>query len=266
MNMPTTDYNQQLLCYLQNWRQLLEQWAAMAAGSPFLTGPPVLPTAPAGGQFIPPMGPFMQFLPPMPVMPPIPSTPMGPPTPTVSPAPGDYAQQLFSHLQAWRQYLEQATGAVPAPTQATTAPANDGGKTGAQPWSDVPIPPDDEYASKGIPKSADGTGSNSTWPPKLVSRAPSKYHQSQLTAVGTEPAATPFDGPNVDILREPFQMADPTTLAARPDASRPISEAIARPEVGSAFVRTMNSVDHTTLPQATPRSLFSTPGAPESFR
>ncbi|GAB4972236.1 hypothetical protein MAHJHV57_50230 [Mycobacterium avium subsp. hominissuis] len=31
---PTTDYNQQLLAYLQAWRELLERWTAMCAATP----------------------------------------------------------------------------------------------------------------------------------------------------------------------------------------------------------------------------------------
>ncbi|MEE6139440.1 hypothetical protein SKC41_24310 [Mycobacterium sp. 050128] len=262
--MPATDYNQQLLCYLQNWRQLLEQWAAMAARSPLLTGP-------AGGPLMPPFMPFMQSMPPMP---PMPMGPMAPPMAPVSPAPpapADYAQQLFSYLQAWRQYLEQATGAAPVPTQAWTAwqppagPAGDAGKAGSQPSPDAPVPPGDGYASKGAPQSDDENSSTSTWPPKLVYREPGKYYQSQLTAVSSDPAATPFDGPHVDRPHEQFQMADPATLAARPAASRPVSQATARPEVGSAFLRTINSVGPiASAPVA--RSLFSAPSASAQLR
>lgn len=117
MSTPATDYNQQLLAYLQTWRQLLDQWMAMAAGLPFPTPPSVMPTAPSGGYFMPPTAPFMP-----------PSVPFMPPTasvPPMPPAPADYTQQLFSYLQAWRQYLEQMTGAKPgAPPASTAQPAN----------------------------------------------------------------------------------------------------------------------------------------------
>jgi hypothetical protein len=275
MSMPTTDYNQQLLCYLQNWRQLLEQWAAMAAGSPFLTAPPVLPTAPAGGQFMPPTAPFMPFMPFMPPMPP--TAPVSP----APPAPADYTQQLFSYLQAWRQYLEQQTSAIPASPQAWTAqqptavPANDGGKSGPRP-PDVPIPPDDPTGSKGVLQSDDHEGSGPI-PPKVVPRAPSNVHQSQLSDISLDPAAIPFDRPFDGPFDGPFegpfegpgerfQMADPVTLSARPGASRPISEASARPEVNSAFRSAMNRVGPIASPQIAPRSLFSNPGASTRFR
>jgi hypothetical protein len=238
MSMPTTDYNQQLLHYLQNWRQLLEQWAAMAAGSPFLIAPHM---APGGGQFMPPMGPFMHFMPPL---------PMGPPTGPVSPAPpapADYAQQLFGYLQAWRQYLEQAAGAGPASPQAGTPAHGDGQSNTAGP-PDVPTPPDDTTGSRGVLQSDDHRGSGVV-PPQVIPRAPGKVMQSQLTATNADPLG--FGG-----ARMPFQMTDPATLAARPAAARPISEAAAQPEVGSAFHGVMNRVGSTS-PQVAPRSLLS---------
>lgn len=251
MSMPTTDYHQQLLCYLQNWRQLLEQWAAMAAGLPLLTAPPVLPTAPAGGQFMAPFMPAMPLMPPMPFMPPV------APTAPVPPAPADYTQQLFSYLQAWRQYLEQATGASPASQpapiaqQPTAVPANDSGKTGPRRPPDVLIPPGDPTGGKGVLQSDDHKGSNPKWPP-LQDVPPGNYHQTQLTGTSFNPAATPFDRP-FDGPGERFQMADPVTLSARPGASRLLSEATAHPEVGSAFLRTMNSVEHAAAPQIASR-------------
>lgn len=258
MSMPAPDYNQQLLCYLQNWRQLLEQWAAMAAGSPFLTAPPVLPTAPAGGQFMPPFMPFMPFMPPMPVGPP---TGAGSPVP---PAPGDYTQQLLSYLQAWRKYLEQATGASPAwpwawaPPAPTAGPADDGGKTG--PNRPPPNGPDDGGGSNGVPQS-DDTRDSDAIPPKLMDRPPFRSDQTQIAAPNLGPLATPFDRPG-----ERFQMPDPSVLSARPITSHPMSEATARPETGSAFLRTMHSVEGTASPTVEPRSLFSVPGASTSFR
>lgn len=273
MSMPATDYNQQLLSYLQNWRQLLEQWAAMAAGSPFLTAPPVLPTAPAAGQFMPPFMPYMPYLPPLPPMPmamPMPmgpAGPIGPPTAAASPAPpapADYAQQLFGYLQAWRQYLEQATGASPAwpqagaPAPPTAAPAPDGGKTGPNRPPNGPTPPENPSGDTGFPQS-DDTKKSDPIPPKLVDRPPFRSDQTQLTEINFDPIATPFDRPG-----ERFQMADPAVLAARPITS--MSEATAHPEVGSAFLRTMNNVGHTASVPVEPRSLFSTPGASTSFR
>lgn len=270
MSMPTTDYNQQLLCYLQNWRQVLEQWAAMAAGAPFLTAPPVPPSNPAAGQFMTPFMPFMPPMPPMPFIPPtpfMPPTPMGPPTAVgapAPPAPADYAQQLFGYLQAWRQYLEQATGASPAWPQAGTPPSptavrpDDGDNSGPNRPPNGPGPRGNGGGGLGMPQSDDKSG---PIPPKLIDRPPDRPNQSQITETNFDPIATPFDHPG-----ERFQMPDPAVLAARPITSHPVSQATAGPEVGSAFLRTMNSVEHTASPQAEPRSLFSTPGASTSFR
>jgi hypothetical protein len=86
------NYNQQLLNYLQAWRQLLEASAALTSGMP--------------------MGPSPMGMPPMPSMPPMPFMPPMTAPGTVPPGaspPADYSQQLFGYLQAWRQYLEHAT-------------------------------------------------------------------------------------------------------------------------------------------------------------
>ncbi|WNG93951.1 FAD-dependent oxidoreductase [Mycobacterium sp. ITM-2016-00318] len=115
------DSNQHLLAYLQAWRQLLE---ASASVTPALLFPP-------GTSGMPPMPPMPGGIPPIPPMPPgMPGSGGGgalnPPT--------DYAQQLFSHLQAWRQYLEQAVGAASG-TGMAQAP---GHSSGAQPATAQP--------------------------------------------------------------------------------------------------------------------------------
>jgi hypothetical protein len=109
MSMPSTDYSQQILAYLEVWREILEQSTTAAAG--------LAPMLPTGIPFVPPMPPGMPGMPPgMPGMPPMP-----PAGPVVPPAPADYAQQLFRYLQAWRQYLEQMTGAMPGSAQSGSA-------------------------------------------------------------------------------------------------------------------------------------------------
>ena len=60
--MLTTDYNQQMLAYLQTWRQLLEQWTTMAAGLPSPTALFATPLMPP----MPQMPPTVPFMPPMP--------------------------------------------------------------------------------------------------------------------------------------------------------------------------------------------------------
>lgn len=245
MSMPTTDYNQQLLCYLQYWRQLLEQWTGMAVGAPFLTAPP---TPPSGMQFMPPT---MPFTPSMPFMPPM---PMGPPTAPMPPAPGDYAQQLFSYLQAWRQHLEQTMGAgsvLQAGTaqQASTAPANGVGTSGnGRP--DAPSPAGGPANSKAQSDKKD----SDPVPPKVL-REPTVANQTAQSEIGLNPAILGLADP-----RERFQMADPRILSARPEASRPTSEAPASQAVGSAFISAMNRVEPGAATPVIPRSLFSTPG------
>ncbi len=111
------DYPQQLYAYLQAWRQLLESAAALAAAMPLpgvVPGLPVMPAPAAPPQFA---------------------------------APADPTQQLFAHLQAWRQYLEQTVGAAgtapgPVTPPEPAQPAAPGGSTtGAQSSSSSSVPP-----------------------------------------------------------------------------------------------------------------------------
>ncbi len=100
---------QQLLAYLQAWRQYLEQTTGTT--TPAQLSPPV----PWGMSATPPA---------LPLMPP----PMPPAAASIAmtPPPADYTQQLLAYLQAWRQYLEQAMGtAAPGrshPSYPATAP------------------------------------------------------------------------------------------------------------------------------------------------
>jgi hypothetical protein len=264
MFTPATDYNQQLLAYLQTWRQLLEQWTAMTAGLPFPTAPFAMPTAPPGGPFTPPTMPFM---------PPMPPTASVAPTP---PAPADYTQQLFGYLQAWRQYLEQMTGARPGSPQASTAhpanaapnpPAHHSGIARPARPPDVPIPPGDDTGSD------KAKSSKATWP--RMELAPDSYISSQVTGSGFAPAG-PFDrglgGPQV--LSPPdydfgyrfdpslrLRTTGPAIPSAGPETSRYTPEAPAENPVGSPFLSAMERVEPPAAPQVAPRSLFSTPGA-----
>src|SRR4051794_28566325 len=180
MFTPTTDYNQQLFRYLQTWRELLEQWSTMTGGLPFPTAQSAMPTAPPGA-FMPPMPPMSA----MPPMSPIASMP---------PAPADYTQQLFGYLQAWRQYLEQMTGAWPGSphtvaAQSTNASAHQAANVGSAPRSphrpDVDIPPDNSggtksnFGSKSARESSVQQGTSPTWPP-FVDVAPSTEGGTQV--------------------------------------------------------------------------------------
>jgi FAD dependent oxidoreductase len=100
---------QQLLAYMQIWRQLLEQTTNVVPGLPF----PAFPTP--GAPLVPPVVTSS----PMP-----PTGAFGPPPGlnAMPPAPADYAQQLFGYLQAWRHYLEQSAGPAGPLAQPTTQP------------------------------------------------------------------------------------------------------------------------------------------------
>lgn len=89
-----TDYAQQLLAYLQAWRQYLEQTKGV------MTPSQPAPPAPGGMPATPPAAPFAP-----PPMPAAASMPMATPS-------TDYTQQLLAYLQAWRHYLEQTMGAL----------------------------------------------------------------------------------------------------------------------------------------------------------
>jgi uncharacterized protein with NAD-binding domain and iron-sulfur cluster len=89
-----TDYAQQLLAYLQAWRQYLEQTKGV------MTPSQPAPPAPGGTPATPPAAPFAP-----PPMPAAASMPMATPS-------TDYTQQLLAYLQAWRHYLEQTMGAL----------------------------------------------------------------------------------------------------------------------------------------------------------
>ncbi|KUI31322.1 oxidoreductase [Mycobacterium sp. IS-1742] len=118
MTTPPFDMNQQLLAYLQAWRQLLEQWTAMAASLPGV-GSPYPPGAPGG---------------------------------PAAPGPADYTQQLFGSLQAWRRHLEQAAAATAqAAPQQSGGHEPDGGPSGAQASSSSgpTAPPEYEYRPPG---------------------------------------------------------------------------------------------------------------------
>jgi hypothetical protein len=185
MTAPRLDAN--LLAYLQAWRQYLEQLASSATMS---VGAPPSAQWPVAA------------VPPMPVAPPGLTMPAVPPTPPAlaappaySPAPPmDYTQQLLATLQAWRQYLEQATPAqsalpstptaaqetvpppvegphIAAPTRpAAPPPAAPARRTGSAYTSEIPSattghaapPPRSLYSSATTPHPG-GTGATTTW-------------------------------------------------------------------------------------------------------
>lgn len=275
MYPPMPGYDQQMFAYLQAWRQFLDQWAAMMPAPSFPMAPSMWPTMPMAGQFMAPAAPFMPSMPPY--MAPTPTAP-GPPitaAPPGPPAPADYTQQLFSYLQAWRQYLEQMTGATPGSPQASQP------SSGQQP------------TAKNPPANDSGNGSNPPWPPSQLNIRPDSPGGSQLSDQASElvdippmseyrseyrhPAVDPTNpfGPTPDTaqLRNPPDYAfgyrdysSPGTLpagavvyTAAPDAGS-IPAAAAQLPVATPFSALMERVEPIASPQSAPKSLFSTPG------
>jgi hypothetical protein len=154
--------NQQLLAYLQVWRQLLEQMANLTAGLPSPNascappGFPAMPAMPPGIPFMPAMPPGMPFIPPVGTNPPMPQAfPFMPPVPNspAPPSPTDYTQQLFGYLQAWRQYLEQASDTA-APSPSPPHPGTSNSQSSVQPPSTEPTQPTGQSAPAEQPNSA----------------------------------------------------------------------------------------------------------------
>ncbi|WP_369829105.1 hypothetical protein [Mycobacterium sp. 852002-50816_SCH5313054-b] len=280
--MPTTDYSQQMLAYLQGWRQLLEQWTAIAAASSFMNAPyampSAMPSAPPGMPFMPPSAPFM---------PPMPPTAQVAPAP---PAPADYTQQLFAYLQAWRQYLEQTTGATPGSAQAppeqqpTAQPADTsagGPPTGGDGKSRPPRPPvgptpPGDGGGGTMSTSGARKGSTVTWPPVEL-LPPGSYTVTQISGPVSGPVgpfvsasehAQVLSPPEYDFgyqFNGPRRRADPAAAAAASSAARRaapyVTEAAAQQSLASPFSNAMERVEFGASPSVARRSLYSSAGA-----
>jgi hypothetical protein len=218
-------------------------------------------------------------MPPMPPMPPMPTTPVSP----MPPAPADYTQQLFSYLQAWRQYLEQMTGATPGSPQPSTAqPANGwdtrvdyGGEATPVRLQGEPSSSGDDTGSGSTPGGNVVKGSSPVLPPHLVPLAPHSDVGAQDPAPPQRPPglSTPANevqqvlrrpGYDYGYLADPFRPAPSLASAissARPEASRDAPEAPAQRPKGSPFLSAMGRVGPNVSPQVAPRSLFSSRSA-----
>jgi hypothetical protein len=209
------NYTQQQHAYLQAWRQVLE---------------PLMPMPQA---MLHPGGAW-----PMPAMPPYPQTaPPGiPATPPMAP---DYAQQLFSYLQAWRQHLETMLGTPPLPAQpsgsqpyntappadqSSSTPAVSGGSGYGRP--NVPSPPENPGAgrvsgptglyygdSAGDSAGNSGGDSGAEEPPKFNAIRALNETGSQQPGDGTAAAQNP--------QRVPVKPMFPGLSAHVPDFGRP---------------------------------------------
>lgn len=276
MFTPAMDYNQQLLAYLQAARQLLEQWTTMSAGLPFPTAPFMMPSPPQGGPFMPPTAPYMPGMPTMPAMPTMPMPTM-PSTASAPPAPGDYSQQLFAYLQAWRQYLEQMTGAAPGspqvpPGQPASAPQS-ANAAGSQPAAGSQLaagagitggpasPQAAPTASGGGTSTVEGVvhqQSVPNWPP-LFDVAPTTETGSQISGPRVPPGV-PL-GQGVDepqVLNAPGDDAGYQFNVPHPDALFHTWGPRTEPSTGSAFESLAERVEPIVSPAAAPESLFRT--------
>jgi hypothetical protein len=253
----TPDYSPQMFAYLQAWQQFLEQWAAMLA-LPRPPAPWMSPTAP----FMPPTAPFMPPVPPFVAQ--TAAAPAPPPT-AEPPAPADYTQQLFGYLQAWREYLEQATGTCPGSPQASTAqpsgksgPAD--GKASSPPWppQQIDVPP----ANPGL--SAEGG--------QLVEIPPtSGEYRSEFRLPGFDPTSPFRPGPDAtqllnppdyafgyrDLASEGSIPASTVVYTAGTGAASDTSEAATTLPAASPFSAIIERVEPTATPVAQPKSLFS---------
>lgn len=198
-----TDYNQQLLAYLNAWRQVLEALTGMAA------------------------------MPPMPAVPTAAQVPGGPPA--------DYPEQLLGYLQAWRQHLEQAVGTPSSPAHFAGSPAPQRQPAGSPyEFSSARAPQPDESAT--APGSSDGPpadgGSSTLEPPKHLPAFLPKLYGSQITAfpdfgsqLRPDPAGQAPARVRADLVPRPpgNEFGSKRASSARQDPSAPGREGSAAP-------------------------------------
>jgi hypothetical protein len=242
MSMPTPGNDQQLLAFLQTWRQLLEQWGAMTTAAPSPSLPFDVAATPVGAQFIPPGMPLMPTgLPPM--------------APLVPPSPTDYTQQLFGYLQAWRQYLEQMAGARPAPPQPATAnssgsaPASSGaGANSSAPPPTVHRPPATDVGTK-------GQGSSDGVPTSNFASASAKVPPEVFLAPGREDSTQAPDNLNLNLNAGLLRAPSPAGRFGGPEAP-----AVFRPPIydyGNMFDRLQFGSDASATSASLPTALHS---------
>lgn len=245
MFTPSPDYLQQLFAYLQAGQQLLQQWTALAGSPPPPANPFMPPAAPAAGQ-------------------PMPATPFPAlPAPTAP----DYAQQLFSYLQAWRQYLEQAASPSPATSPTSpTAPALGGLlQTASTPHhvggSDTPTPPPDDTGTKSNMIKDAGDGQKSKFPPEIVGVGPLFKSQTQVPDLDRERLQVlipPFmkNGNMIDPLGQQIRGEDSVASSVQAAAPRQLSDR-ATPRAATAFQSAIDRVDRDSVQPMNAKTLFS---------
>jgi hypothetical protein len=177
-------------------------------------------------------------------------------------SPNDYTGQLLSYLQAWRQYLEQATSTAPPwPTAPNATPP--GQAWPAPSWPVFPTPP-----MPPVPPPPAATSPAATSPagpltpsPGAVSPAPSEVvppddkqggfypRQPAGTALWTAGELSRESG------RESLYSADMTTVPSEP---------MADPKPGSAYLEAGEPLHDSRSAPSETRSLYSDPGASPS--
>ena len=211
----------------------------------------------------------------MPGMPPaMPGMPPMPPTAAEShpmpPSPADYTQQLLAYLQAWRHYLEQATGAATGPPPSTTPPtpppqptpgrppqvprrpdvpagSRRGVESGSSSGSEtaralqLPIAPGDSLASSDSPDRS-SRGSQTVRPPDVL-RGPANRFGSFLDDLG-----------RYRRVRDAMRAAESPT---RREATRRTSERSSERLLGSPFTGPVAPAGSGTSSPATHQSLYS---------
>jgi NAD(P)-binding Rossmann-like domain len=253
--MPSpTDHGQQLLAYLQAWRHYLEQTAGGMTPAQYPPAPPWgLPGAP----------------------PPPPAAGLPTPSPTTG-----YIQHLLTYLQAWRQYLEHATGVAPAgqlPVPPVAPPPP--GQSYPPPVPPPPVAPPPGNWPPVVPPPGDGPPGDGPlggwppvgWPPGATSPAgrprvtpwppisqtseivwPEHPHSAQVSLPHgpKHPEAGPFS--HLDSLYDPGRWSI---------LSQPVTENLPNSAFGATHPATPAASAH-----AEPQTLYSTPAAPTARR
>jgi hypothetical protein len=255
--MPSpSDHGHQLLGYLQAWRQYLEQTVGVMAPSQYPPPPPPPPFAP-------------------------PPTPAAAGVPTPTPTTG-YTQQLLAYLQAWRQYLEHATGA-PAPGQSYPPPVAPP-PVATQPFATAPVaPPPVASPPVATPPVVPPPGAwpSGDWPPG--DWPPGAWPPGDSPPVGRpRPTPWPPTSQTVEILGPDHTQSAQFSRVHNPQHDPPhpedapfshggsrygpgswsiVSEPVAEHQQNSAYVATNPATPVASAP-AEPQTRYSTPAAP----
>jgi hypothetical protein len=190
-------------------------------------------------------------MPPMPQAPPMPAA-AGAPTAGSLP---DYTQHLFGYLQAWRQYLEQATGTVSGPPQ---PPATQPSAT-QEPGTQATVPPEvhvrpasdygnqiDDGASFYIRPPSAHVGPHTARPPKVVVPPADDFGSRDLPS-RVMPPTNPLGN------QDPGQ----SQYRRRTDAAHPTDKAPRRGAFTESSKSEPKANPSKASPKGAPKSLYS---------